>query len=98
MGRPVSENSVEPNYDDIQLYLMEHKYPEQFVGNSGSKINFRRLCSKYLVIDGLLYYKHKKHRNAKTGNIRVYIYKYVILFYRYFQILYKIYITAMFLY
>ena len=69
MGRPKSENSVEPNYDDSysQCYLTEAKYPEHLNGDSGKKVNFRRGCCQYAVINGVLHYRHKKHRNDKAG-------------------------------
>jgi hypothetical protein len=67
MGRPKSENSVEPNYDDIQYYLTKAQYPEHLQGDCGKKANFRRVCCQYAVIDGVLHYRHKKHRNDKTG-------------------------------
>ena len=34
-GRPKAENSAEPNYDEIQCYLTEAKYPERLKGDSG---------------------------------------------------------------
>ena len=37
MGRPKSENSAEPCYDEIQCYLTEAKYPEYLKGDSGKK-------------------------------------------------------------
>ena len=67
MGRPKSENSLEPNYDEIQCHLTEAKYPEHLKGDSGKKVNFRRVCCQYAVIDRVLHYRHKKHRNDKAG-------------------------------
>ena len=67
MGRPKSESVVALNYDDIVLYLLEKKYPESLQGCQGQKANFRRTCLQYAIIDGVLHYKHRKHRNDEEG-------------------------------
>jgi hypothetical protein len=67
MGRPKSDVAVEPNYDDIYEYLSTGSYPDQMKGDTGKKVNFKRVCSKFAIVDGVLHYRHKKHRNQKEG-------------------------------
>ena len=55
MGRPKSDNEVQPNYDKICQYLVAGKYPDSTIGESGNKANFRRMCSRCAVVDGILH-------------------------------------------
>jgi hypothetical protein len=69
MGRPKSENACEPKYDDISCYLLKGEYPESLRGRRGDKSNFKKMCQSYEMCDGVLYYKHHKHRGDKQGQL-----------------------------
>lgn len=64
MGRPKGKSS--PEFAKITEYLSTKKFPEECIGNSGQKANFKRLVSNYSLIDGVLYRKHKPHRTIDS--------------------------------
>lgn len=65
------------SFDDIKHFLQSQQFPHYIRGHRGQKSNFRRLVSKYCLLDGHLMYKHKQCRKDIAG-IYVFITIYII--------------------
>ena len=60
----------EDPYAEISDFLSNGVYPEDVRGDAGKKSNFRRKAHKYVVKDGILYFKHKAHRDQSNGKFK----------------------------
>src|SRR6185436_15867834 len=73
-------------YDEISDFLANGVYPQDVRGDAGKKSNFRRKAHKYVIRDGILYFKHKAHRYQSNGKLKRTLNYWYILYYWFLRI------------
>ena len=61
------DDSSQFKFDQIKRYLESHCFPSQFSGDRGLKANLKRQSRGFEVRHGVLYRRHKIHRNEDEG-------------------------------
>lgn len=73
MGRPKKEEVQECNYEDITKFINDGTYPNRLTSdanNKGEKKNFRRMCLRFCLVDGVLHYLHSKADGDQEGELK----------------------------
>lgn len=67
------EENIEQKYMEIETYLLDRSYPKHMKGRSDLKSNLRRLCEKYIMIDGVLHFRYGQLRGKSKSNAPTYL-------------------------